>query len=127
MRLGRTLALAPLPVVIAGCAASSYERWEALGAQPAYKAWVYCIEQQTRLRLTSDLDPHPPTAEAIEAAKKTDGEVFVDILGACKQHMAGFGRNILADKRNKRMLIDAYNRYRREEISIRIAEMEGIS
>jgi hypothetical protein len=127
MRLRRTLALAPLAAVIAGCAtSSSYKRWEALRQEPAFTRWVHCIGEQTRLRMTSALDPHPPTPEAIAAANKTDGEVFVEVLAACKQHMAGFGDNILEDKRNKRMLMDAYDRYRREHIEIRSAEEASI-
>lgn len=105
----------------------SYQRWEGLRAQPAYAPWVSCIEQQTRLRMTSALDDRPPTPEAVEAAGKTDGEVFVLILDACRSRMAGFGSGIREEPRNKRMLMDAYDRYRREISTIRAAEEAAIT
>jgi hypothetical protein len=124
---GRAILLAGCCGLAGGCASSSsYERWENLHAQPAYSDWARCIEQQSGLRMSSMLDEHPPTAEAIAAEGKTDGEIFAEILGACKRHMAGFGDNILEDKRNKRMLNDAYDRYRRVDIEIRAAEEAAI-
>ena len=113
---------------VAGCVtASSYERWEELRRQPAYAGWVGCIDSQTRLRLTSALDSRPPSPEAVEAQGRTDGEVFVMILNACRAHMSGFGDNILEDRRNKRMLMDAYDRYRSEINSIRAAEEAAVT
>jgi hypothetical protein len=106
--------------------AGSYERWERLRAQPAHAAWVACIDEQIRLRLTSVMDVGPPSAEAVEAEGKTDGEVFVMILNACRAHMGGFGDSILEDRRNKRMLMDAYGRYRSEINSMRAAEEAAI-
>lgn len=125
MKCLATLALAS--GLLGGCATdSSYLRWEALRGQPAHQAWASCIEQQIGLRFASLLDEYPPSPEAVAAQGKTDGEVFVDILAACKAHMGGFGDNILEDKRNKRMLMDAYDRYRRAYINIRAAEEASI-
>ena len=125
--------LVPRAILIAACglpgacASGGYLRWEALREQPAYRAWVYCIDEQSGFRMTSLLSPNPPTPEALAAPGKTDGEVFVEILNACRQHMAGFGDSILDDRRNKRLLMDAYDNYRSMRSSIQAAEEAAIT
>jgi hypothetical protein len=112
--------------LLGACASSAYARWEAVRADPAYRAWASCIDDQAGLRMANALNPAPPAAEAMAAQGKTDGEVFVEILNACRQHMRGFGDNILHDRRNKRLLMDAYDQYRSIQSSIRAAEEAAI-
>jgi hypothetical protein len=122
----RALLLVSCALLGACATKGSYLRWQELSAQPENRVWATCIGRETNLRLASQLDPQPPTPQALDAARKKDPVVVIDILSACRTHMANFGDGILADKRNKRMLMEAYEYYRMQKINIRAAEEASI-
>jgi hypothetical protein len=130
VKIPRTAVVLASAALVCACTTtqnSHYLRWEALRADPTVRDWAHCIDEQIQLRITSALDPQPPTPEALDARGKTDGEIFVDILSACRRHMSGFGTNILADERNKRMLIRAYDQYRSVILEARVQEEAAIA
>ena len=127
MRQARNALLGICCAATAGCATSgAYGRWNELRSDPANRAWGSCIEEQTRLRLSSALDTEPPGPEAVDAAGKTDAVVVADIIAACRPHMSNFGDGILSDKRNKRMLLDAYDYYRMQKVQLQAAEEAAV-
>jgi hypothetical protein len=101
-----------MTALLSGCAATHMRNgyrenqsvWADFKAQPAFAPWTTCIDieiaTQTTLYRTATSTSH-----------RNKGESFVNILGACKDQMAGFDWSQNIDANVERMISAAYYRF----------------
>jgi len=100
--------------LLAGCASGwteHYNRWASyVDADGPYTAWARCVGDRSRHYLDPE-GPNGARARPGEAVAGTPAQLFTNVLGDCRLHMAGPGWANLTDRELQQLLADAHQAF----------------